>query len=274
MIITLKGADFSTSNIGTLSSWNVRVLGSGVTYNGVSFVDKDAALNATVTVAEGYEFDASDVTVTMGNNPVTEGITVDGNTITISIASVTGNVVIRVSTTNTSTGEPDVPEDGGGNDEELEYILLDTDGKAKNAYYQALKLHSGDTQQYITPDFPPSSGYVNKDGETLSANLFATAATKYCCTIVFTPETLPIGSTISIASGWTYRKNYWPAADSYGNRDTASSETINVDEAFWNGKAFVGFNISKGTNSENATVLTDSEKQQIANHEILTITFA
>jgi hypothetical protein len=52
MIITLKGADFSASNIGTLSSWRIsRSLGAGATYEGAASVDKGAAFSATVTLA-------------------------------------------------------------------------------------------------------------------------------------------------------------------------------------------------------------------------------
>ena len=110
MIITIKGSTadlFKDSNIGTLSTWTIsRVLGDGATYSGDTFVDKNAALNATVTIAEGYELNGS-VTVTMGGNPVTEGITVDGNTITIAIGSVTGNVVVKVPTVKILTEEPE-----------------------------------------------------------------------------------------------------------------------------------------------------------------------
>lgn len=100
MIITLKGANFSANNIGTLSTWMIsRSLGNGATYEGASYVDKDAALNATVTIAEGYELNG-DVVVTMGGVAVTSGVTVEENVITIAIASVTGNVVIKVPTKN------------------------------------------------------------------------------------------------------------------------------------------------------------------------------
>jgi len=117
MIITLTGANFSTSNIGTLSSWSIStVLGSGATYSGNRVVDKDAALNATVTIAEGYELGAAGVTVTMGGSAVTSGVTVNGNTIIISIAKVTGTVVIKVPTKNTATGE----DDNGGNGDVVE----------------------------------------------------------------------------------------------------------------------------------------------------------
>lgn len=106
MIITLTGANFSASNIGTLSTWSIsRVLGSGATYSGQTFVDKNAALSATVTIADGYELGSAGVTVTMGGSPVTSGITTSGNVITISIGSVTGNVVIKVPTINSETGE-------------------------------------------------------------------------------------------------------------------------------------------------------------------------
>lgn len=106
MIITLVGADFSNSNIGTLSTWSIsRILGNGATYSGDTFVDKGAPLNATVTIASGYELGSAGVTVTMGGVAVTSGITVNNNIITIAIGSVTGNIVIKVTTVNTSTGE-------------------------------------------------------------------------------------------------------------------------------------------------------------------------
>ena len=111
MIITLKGADFSASNIGTLSSWRItRSLGTGATYDGVTSVDKGAAFSATVTIAEGYELGATGVAVTMGGE-IISAATVNGNVITISIAEVTGNVVIKVPTVNISGGdEPVVPQ--------------------------------------------------------------------------------------------------------------------------------------------------------------------
>ena len=116
MIITIKGSSpdiFKDSNIGTLSTWTIsRVLGDGATYNGVTYVDKNAALNATVTIAEGYELGTAGVTVTMGGSPVSSGVTVDGQTVTISIGSVTGNVMIKVPTKNTATGG----ESGGSGD--------------------------------------------------------------------------------------------------------------------------------------------------------------
>lgn len=113
MIITLVKADFSKSNIGTLNSWRIqKTLGAGATCsNTATSVDKNAAYNATITIAEGYELGSAGVTVTMGGTALTSGVTVDGNTITIAIASVTGNVKISVPTKNLATGE-----EGGGNE--------------------------------------------------------------------------------------------------------------------------------------------------------------
>lgn len=111
MIIVLKNADFSQSNIGTLSTWRIsRSLGAGATYEGPTSVDKDAALSATVTLAEGYEIGAAGVTITMGGSVLSGAHSISGNVITITIASVTGNVLIKVPTVNTAGGdEPDVP---------------------------------------------------------------------------------------------------------------------------------------------------------------------
>lgn len=124
MIIVLKNADFSQSNIGTLSSWRIsRSLGAGATYEGVTSVDKDAAFTATVTLAENYEVGTAGVTITMGGAVLSGVHSISGNVITITIAKVTGNVLIKVPTVNTATGEeeepevpdtPDQPGTGGG----------------------------------------------------------------------------------------------------------------------------------------------------------------
>lgn len=113
MIIVLKNADFSQSNIGTLSTWRIsRSLGAGATYEGPTSVDKNAALSATVTLAEDYEIGPAGVTVTMGGTVLSGAHSISGNVITITIVEVTGNVLIKVPTINTATGEeeePDVP---------------------------------------------------------------------------------------------------------------------------------------------------------------------
>jgi hypothetical protein len=115
MIITLIKADFSKSNIGTLSTWRIiRSLGSGADYVGATSVDKGAAFNATVTIADGYELGVSGVSVTMGGQLLSSCVAINGNTITISIESVTGNVTIKVPTVNLSTGEEDIGGSGSG----------------------------------------------------------------------------------------------------------------------------------------------------------------
>jgi hypothetical protein len=115
MIITLKGANFSASNINEyLDSYSIswKNVGKGTTYEKVTSVKKEAAFNTTITIAEGYELNG-DVVVTMGGTDITDTVvTVEDSVITISIAKVTGNVVIKVPTVNTAGGgeeEPDTP---------------------------------------------------------------------------------------------------------------------------------------------------------------------
>lgn len=123
MIITLKGADFSKFNIGTLSTWRItRSLGSGATYEGVTSVDKGASFSATITIVEGYELGEAGVTVTMGGAVLSNVATVFGNVVTINITEVTGNVVIKVPTVNTSTGG-DTPVTGGDGTEANPYMI-------------------------------------------------------------------------------------------------------------------------------------------------------
>lgn len=154
MIITLKGADFSASNIGTLSTWRItRSLGSGATYEGPTFVDKGASFSATITIAEGYEIGSAGVTVTMGG--VGQAYTINGNMIAISIAAVTGNIVIKVPTVNIATGEeeePEIPDEPENTD--ITNLFVFTDGIA----IEAIGTNGGTT--YNTPLFK-SSDYVD-----------------------------------------------------------------------------------------------------------------
>lgn len=106
MIITIKGADFSSANIGTLSTYIIsKSIGSGATFDIPSFVDKNSSVNWVITLDEGYTFGT--YSVTMGGIEVTP--TVVDNVMTISIAEVTGNVRIVVATVNENTGEEDIP---------------------------------------------------------------------------------------------------------------------------------------------------------------------
>jgi hypothetical protein len=108
MIITIKGADFSSANIGTLSTYIIsKSIGSGAAFDIPNFVDKNSSVNWVITLDEGYTFGT--YSVTMGGDTITPSV-VD-NVMTISIAEVTGNVRIVVATVNENTGEdePDEP---------------------------------------------------------------------------------------------------------------------------------------------------------------------
>ena len=109
MIFTLIGADFSKSNIGTISSWMIlRELGAGATYTGPSFVEKNSSFTATVTLAEKYEISSIGIIVTMNGITLDESCySINDNIITFNIPEVTGSIVIKVPTLNTETGEED-----------------------------------------------------------------------------------------------------------------------------------------------------------------------
>lgn len=108
MIITLTGADFSGAYIKKVGSWMIsRVLGSGASYDGPTSVAAGEKLEATVTLTNGYEVGSDGVTVTMGGVAQSGAYSQSGQVITFSIASVTGTVVIKVPTVNTTTGEED-----------------------------------------------------------------------------------------------------------------------------------------------------------------------
>ena len=217
MIITLKGADFSSSNIGTLSTWSIsRVLGTGATYSGVTYVDKGAALSATVTIADGYELGSAGVTVTMGGVAGSYA-TVDGSTVTISISSVTGNVVIKVPTVNSSTGE----EDSETTYYIVTYKYVNADGNSiKSDTTESVA--AGTSKTFSTSNAASISGYtvssVSPTSATINSNTtvtytYATNTTSSDGTIVALADTNNYESgTFLLANGnSTTLANYIPS---------------------------------------------------------------
>ena len=107
MIITIKGADFSSANIGTLSTYIIsKSIGSGATFEIPSFVDKNSSVNWVITLNEGYTFGT--YSVTMGGEVITP--VVNESVMTISIANVTGAISISVATTYVGVAEPEQPD--------------------------------------------------------------------------------------------------------------------------------------------------------------------
>ena len=112
MIITLKGADFSNSNVGTLDTWLITKSLKGVTTTStVTSVDKGGSYTATFKVTDGYELYSEYITmggVDIGNNLVWN---TDGTEATLTISKVTGNVYINIVATSIS-GEDSGIADG------------------------------------------------------------------------------------------------------------------------------------------------------------------
>ena len=117
MILTIKGADFSSANIGTLSTFVVsKSIGRGASFDIPSFVEKNSSVNWVITLGEDYTFGT--YSVTMGGEVVTP--TVNGSEMTIAIANVTGNIRITVATVYNGVeelpepDEPETPDDMSG----------------------------------------------------------------------------------------------------------------------------------------------------------------
>lgn len=121
MIITLKGADFSSNNIGTLTSWLVTYNLKGVTGSSTNMntVERGSAFQASFNLEEsviGEYNENNEITITMGGvalnveDIVTYYPSVGTyEAITVNIPEVTGNIVITVkfyaSDEPVSTGE-------------------------------------------------------------------------------------------------------------------------------------------------------------------------
>lgn len=96
MIITLVKADFSAKNIGTLSSFAILTNILNATYNGPTSISKGESFTATITMHDGYAIPDTGIGITMGGIVLNNVYTVNGNVITISIAEVTGVVIINM----------------------------------------------------------------------------------------------------------------------------------------------------------------------------------
>lgn len=119
MIITIKGANFKDSNIGTLSSYTVRFNGDGVSGSPTSIAKNEEGTQAsanyvgTITVSSSYTYKSVSSVTVNGTALSTSDYTVSGMKITIPANKITGNVVITVATEKVNT-EPEQPGTGGG----------------------------------------------------------------------------------------------------------------------------------------------------------------
>jgi hypothetical protein len=155
MILTIKGANFSTAGIGTLNTVSIKkTLGRGITHNIPNFINKDASANWTLTLGENYEFGT--YSVTMGGTTIAP--TVSGNTMTISISKVTAVVNITVATTYIGTEEeppvtpePEQPGTGGGSGTTTSIKVTDFSDK-----YRAMV--NATTGQYTNQSFNENMG--------------------------------------------------------------------------------------------------------------------
>ena len=96
MIITIKGADFSSSNVGTLNTYFIsRHIDSGVTHNIPPVVDKNSSVNWQIVLSTGYEYVS--YSFKMRDQEITPTVSEDGKTLTITIPEITANVYVYVS---------------------------------------------------------------------------------------------------------------------------------------------------------------------------------
>ena len=97
MIITLKGANFSQSNIGTLDSWLISWSGSGLTAaaGNVTSIKKDGTSTTTLT----YTYNTENYKYTSGTVKDATGATVG------SVSASNGTVTVIINAGNTIKGK-------------------------------------------------------------------------------------------------------------------------------------------------------------------------
>ena len=222
MIITIKGADFSSANIGTLSTYIIsKSIGSGASFDIPNFVDKNSSVNWTITLDEGYTFGT--YSVTMGGEAITP--TVVDNVMTISIAEVTGNVRIVVATVNENGEEdeptiPDEPEEPETPDTGTTLTFVNGDAVVVDSIAD-MQFTIGNSFAGDSPYKPitntagskgraASVGYVLKvnGGETITLNQPFEGKTIYYSTIAFANNT----DTIANQSDQVFTMKKWETA--------------------------------------------------------------
>lgn len=190
MIITLKGADFSASNIGTLSTWGIifTSTGGGATYSGAKYVEKDAAFSGKITIADGYEIGAAGVTVTMGGKNITSAaVTTSGNTITLTIEKVTGTVYIDVLTKKTVVDEEDLSYT-------ITYKYIANSSTIKGETTETVQ--HGTIKTFSISNAPVISGYTASSVSHTSI----TVTSDITVTYTYTANSIPAGKTTTTYS--------------------------------------------------------------------------
>ena len=166
MIFTIKNADFSASNIGTLSSWRiVKSLKGVTTTSNVTNVNKDASYSAVFNVSEGYVF--NNATVTMGGSNISSSLVWnDDNTIgTLTIDSVTGNVYISIVADS-------IIDDGGDTVKQytITYNYVTASGEILKVS-TIEKVDEGTIKNFSIENAPEVEGYKIKEVSPASATI-------------------------------------------------------------------------------------------------------
>lgn len=106
-----------------------------------------------------------------------------------------------------------------------------------------------DAENYTALDYNLTLGFYNSTEKTNYAGIIADNASlspKFYATKRFTPEELPVGTVITIASGWQYRPEYWKSdAVQSARPDNVTTRIVTVTPEWWNGCLYRAFNISK-----------------------------
>ncbi len=94
------------------------------------------------------------------------------------------------------------------------------------------------TLGFYDSTYAPECLNVRTDVEGLSNKFYATKR--------FTPEELPVGTVITVASGWQYRPEAWKGEERQSSRPAnVTTRVVTVTPEWWNGYGKRAFNVSK-----------------------------
>ena len=112
--------------------------------------------------------------------------------------------------------------------------------------------------ELVKLDLELTSGFYSSEGTSYNINTGSDLAKQFWATVIFTRETLPVGSVIEVDSGYKYRPDGWIDLNTKNTHSTkpgnVSTASVTVTEDWWGDWTYRGFNIStnaQGDISEN-----------------------
>ena len=113
--------------------------------------------------------------------------------------------------------------------------------------------------ELVKLDLELTSGFYSSEGTSYNINTSSDLAKQFWATVIFTRETLPVGSVIEVDSGYKYRPEGWTQLGVATSPRPAnvSTKKVTVTEEWWGNFNYRAFNISANPQTDITNRLSD-----------------